>query len=135
MTSQRCCSKNGARRARRGAASGAGLDHKVGGQVAVFRTHGTQMLHHRRRGVTSPTRGTPTERGKPVAVPRVDASQGTSMRQRAQEEGASEGRPVMGRRGVAPPGNIIPPARGQTSLWSCGTRKFGQPLQKAKQMT
>ncbi len=41
---------------------------------------------------------------------------------RVEEEGASEGRAVMARIGVAPPGNIIPRESGQTSLWSFLTR-------------
>jgi hypothetical protein len=39
------------------------------------------------------------------------------MRRRVQEEGASEGRPVIGRIGVEPSGDSTQPERGQTSLW------------------
>jgi hypothetical protein len=44
--------QNGDSRARRLAAAESGLGQKARGQVAVFRTHRTQMAHHRRRGVT-----------------------------------------------------------------------------------
>jgi hypothetical protein len=45
-------SQNGDRRARLGAAAKSGLGQKARGQVAVLRTHRTQMLHHRRRDAT-----------------------------------------------------------------------------------
>lgn len=31
--------------------------------------------------------------------------------------------------------NITPHASGPTSVWSCGTKKSGQPLEEARQMT
>jgi len=42
---------------------------------------------------------------------------------RVKDEGGSERRPVTGRIGVEPAGNIIPPERAQTSLWSSVTRE------------
>ena len=50
---------------------------------------------------------------------------------RVKEEGGSEGRPVMGRIGA----ELAPRETGLTSLWSRGTRKSGQPLWEAEQMT
>jgi hypothetical protein len=57
------------------------------------------------------------------------------MRLRAKENGKSEGRPVMGWRGIEPRGNIIPRESEQTSVWSFLTRKLGKQIQEAKQMT
>jgi hypothetical protein len=57
------------------------------------------------------------------------------MGQRVHEEGASEGRAVIVRIGVAPTGNITPRESGQTSLWSLSTRELDQLAQEAKQMT
>ena len=57
------------------------------------------------------------------------------MGRRVEEEGGSEGRPVIGRIGVEPSGNITPRESGLTSLWSFVTREPGQPTQEAKQMT
>ena len=44
---------------------------------------------------------------------------------RVEEDGASEGRPAMGRIGVEPRGDITPRASGQTSVWSLGTKENG----------
>ena len=49
-------------------------------------------------------------------------SQGGLMVWSAKEEGESEGRPVMGRIGVAEQSNITPRESEQTSLWSFGAR-------------
>ena len=49
------------------------------------------------------------------------------MWQRVKDEGASEGRPVMGRLGIEPVGNIIPRASGQTSLGWGRTGEDRQP--------
>jgi hypothetical protein len=54
---------------------------------------------------------------------------------RAWEDGRSEGHPVIGWIGVEPTGNIAPRESALTSVWSCVTRKRGQPLQERKQMT
>ena len=54
---------------------------------------------------------------------------------RAWEDGRSEGHPVIGWIGVAPTGNIAPRESALTSVWSCVTRKLGQPLEERKQMT
>ena len=54
---------------------------------------------------------------------------------REWEDGRSERHPVMGWIGVAPTGNMTPRASGQTSIWSCITREFGQPREERKQMT
>ena len=77
-----------------------GLDQKVRGQVRVLRTHPAQTVAPpaERRDLTHP--GTPTERGKPVAVPlgrcRVSDTDGT-----AGKGGGRKRRPaVMGRIGV-----------------------------------
>ena len=53
------------------------------------------------------------------------------MGRRVEEEGGSEGRPVMGRIGVEPAGNITPRESGQTSVWSFLTRELGKPTQGA----
>jgi RNA-directed DNA polymerase len=53
---------------------------------------------------------------------------------RVEEDGASEGRTVIVRIGVASPDYITPRESGQTSIWSFITREPGQPLQEAKQM-
>ena len=45
-------SQNGDSRARLGAAAKSGLGQKARGQVAVLRTHRTQMVYHRRRDAT-----------------------------------------------------------------------------------
>jgi hypothetical protein len=45
------------------------------------------------------------------------------MSQRVQDEGTSQRRPVIGRIGVEPPGDITPPEREQTSLGSSVTRE------------
>ena len=98
-----------------------------------------QMAHHRRRAASFPTLGTSAQRGKLVVLLAAHAkavgkatSQEKPMGQRVKDEGASEGRPVMGWIGVDPPfdsrwpretwssawkgGDITPPERGQTSL-------------------
>jgi len=54
---------------------------------------------------------------------------------REEEDGSSERHPVMGWIGVEPTGNIAPRESALTSVWSCVTRKLGQPLQERKQMT
>ncbi len=51
-----------------------------------------------------------------------------------EEEGESEGRPVMGRIGVEPSGDSTPRESAQTSLWSLGTRERGKSAKEAKQM-
>jgi hypothetical protein len=50
---------------------------------------------------------------------------------RVEEEGASEGRAVMARIGVAPSGNSTLRESGQTSLWSFLTRELDQPIKEA----
>src|SRR5947209_19233428 len=45
------------------------------------------------------------------------------MSRRVKDGGTSECRPVTGRTGVEPPGDITPPERGQTSLGSSITRE------------
>ena len=61
------------------------------------------------------------------------------MGRRVREDGASEGRPGIGRIRVAPvgesAGNITPRASGQTSIWSLRTREPGKPIEEAEQMT
>jgi hypothetical protein len=53
--------------------------------------------------------GTNVEHGKPVALPLGERkSQDDLMGLRAEDEGASEGRPVMGRIGIASTDYIIP---------------------------
>ncbi len=53
------------------------------------------------------------------------------MGRRVEDEGESERRPVIGRIGVEPSGEITPRESGLTSLGSFVTRKPGQPLQEA----
>lgn len=57
------------------------------------------------------------------------------MELRAREDGESEGRPVMGRIGVEPNGDMIPRESGRTSIWSFITRGLDQPIKEEKQMT
>jgi len=60
-----------------------------------------------RRDLTHTVTG--AQRGKPVVSPYGKAAlQEELTRRRVKEEGASEGRPVMGRIGVEPPGDITP---------------------------
>jgi hypothetical protein len=54
---------------------------------------------------------------------------------REEEDGRSEGHPVMGWIGVKRLRNITPRASELTSVWSCVTRDLGQPLEERKQMT
>lgn len=54
---------------------------------------------------------------------------------RVQDGGASEGRLVMRRIGVAPQGNITSRASEQTSTRSFVTRALGKPTEETKQMT
>src|SRR3546814_3022435 len=61
--------------------------------------------------------------GKPVSPPLgAGRPQGMLLVMRVKECGESECRPVMGRIGVEPQGNIIPRESGQTSTWSFSTR-------------
>src|SRR5262249_41815793 len=53
------------------------------------------------------------------------------MGRRVGDEGGSERRPVIGRIGVEPSGEITPRESGPTSLGSFVTRAPGQPLQGA----
>ncbi len=57
------------------------------------------------------------------------------MELRVREDGESEGRPVTGRIGVEPNGDMIPRESGQTSIWSFITRGLDQPIKEEKQMT
>jgi RNA-directed DNA polymerase len=54
---------------------------------------------------------------------------------RVREDGESESRPVMGRIGVEPNGDITSRESGQTSIRSFITRELGKPTKEAKQMT
>ena len=68
--------------------------------------------------------GTSTERGKPVVLPtRESDSREEPMGRRVKDGGGSEGRPVIGRIGVEPTGDITPPEREPTSLGSSLTRE------------
>ena len=55
------------------------------------------------------------------------------MELRVREDGESEGRPVMGRIGVEPKGDMIPRESEQTSIRSFITRELGEPIQEEKQ--
>ena len=46
---------------------------------------------------------------------------------RVEDDGKSEGCPVMGQIGIELIGDIIPRESGQTSIWSFFTRKFEEP--------
>ncbi len=71
-----------------------------------------------------PHLGTSAERGKPVALPTgVGDSQEEPMGRRVKDEGGSERRPLTGRIGVGPPGDITPPEREPTSPGSSVTRE------------
>src|SRR5262245_55883585 len=73
-------------------------------------------------GPTHP--GTSAERGKPVVLPTRDSgSREAPMGRRVKDGGESEGRPLTGRIGVEPPGDITPPEREPTSLGSSVTRE------------
>jgi RNA-directed DNA polymerase len=54
---------------------------------------------------------------------------------RVREDGGSQRRPVIGRIGVEPEGDITPRESGQTSVWSFITREPGQLIKETKQMT
>src|SRR5208282_2992589 len=54
---------------------------------------------------------------------------------RVEEEGGSEGRPVAGRIGVEPSGEITPRESGPTSLWCLRTRPSEQLAWETEQMT
>jgi hypothetical protein len=62
-------------------------------------------------------------------------SQGTPTGGPVEEEGASEGRSVMERIGVAAQEKITPRESEQTSLWSFRARAFEQPIEEVRQMT
>ncbi len=71
-----------------------------------------------------PHLGTSTERGKPVALPsRVGDSQEEPMGRRVKDEGESECRPLTGRIGVEPTGDITSPEREPTSPGFSVTRE------------
>ena len=53
---------------------------------------------------------------------------------RVWEKGASECRPVIGRIGAEPQGDIAPRESGQTSLWSLFTRESGKTVKETEQM-
>src|SRR5947209_16794947 len=66
---------------------------------------------------------------------RESKPQGQPIDVREGEDGRSEGHSVIGWIGVAPTGDITPRESGLTSVWSCITREFGQPLKERRQMT
>jgi RNA-directed DNA polymerase len=71
-----------------------------------------------------PHLGTSTERGKPVVLPARDSdSQEEPTGRRVKDGGGSECRPLTGRIGVEPPGDITLPERAPTSLGSSLTRE------------
>jgi hypothetical protein len=99
---------------------------------AVIQSSGADAVPPaKRRGLTHTA--TTTERGKPVASPRDppvvrdSEPQGEPTGLRVQDEGASESRPVTGRIGIEPRGDIIPRASGQTSLGCERTGENSQP--------
>jgi N-terminal domain of reverse transcriptase len=68
--------------------------------------------------------GTSTERGKPVVLPPGDSDSREELTgRRVKDGGGSECRPVTGRIGVEPKGDITPPERAPTSLGSSLTRE------------
>lgn len=67
----------------------------------------------------------------PSSSPGESTPQGAPMGRRVQDEGESEGPPVMGGIGVAPTGNSTPHESGPTSLGSLRTREFDHPAQEA----
>jgi len=68
--------------------------------------------------------GTSTERGKPVVLPTGDSdSREPPTGRRVKDGGGSERRPLTGRIGVEPPGDIAPPERAPTSPGSSLTRE------------
>jgi hypothetical protein len=93
--------------------------------------------------------GTCTERGKPIDLPVVTATQesepqGEPMGLRVEDGGRSECLPVTGRIGVEPGGCTVSaaervhhPARKRADFRSRSlvTRKFGKPSRERRQMT
>jgi len=65
----------------------------------------------------------------------VGPPQGAPMGRRVADEGGSEGRSVIGRIGVEPPGEITPRESGPTSLGCLRTRPSDQLAQETEQMT
>src|SRR5262249_7307783 len=75
-----------------------GLNQTVRGQVPGLSGPRPQMSRHRPRSTTSPHAESPTERGKPTTPPAGESEpRGEPMGLWVEEEGGSEGRPVMGR--------------------------------------
>ena len=113
-----------------------GLDQKVCGQVqgsppspavAVGATGG--------EAEPKPSVIHPWDVVSPSSSLRVGPPQGASMGRRVEDEGGSEGRSVIGRIGVEPPGEITPRESGPTSLGCLRTRPSEQPAQETEQMT
>ena len=114
-----------------------GLDQKVRGQVqghspspavAVEPPANRQSLNHpmiHPWNVVSPSSSL---RGRPAA-------RRSPMGRRVEDEGGSEGRPVIGRIGVEPSGEITPRESGLTSLGCLRTRPSEQLAWEAEQMT
>lgn len=71
-----------------------------------------------------PHPGISAERGKPVVLPTGDSGpRGSPMGRRVKDGGESERRPVTGRTGVEPPGDITPRESEPTSPGSSVTRE------------
>ena len=95
-----------------------GLDQKVRGQVqGLQRSPAADDAPPAERHDLTRS-GIDAEHGKPVALPPPGESepQGVPTGLWAEDEGESECRPVIGRIGVEPSGDITPRETGQTSL-------------------
>jgi hypothetical protein len=100
-----------------------GLDQKVCGQVQAMPAHLTRTFAPPAERRTLTHFGTNAERGKPVVLSsklsaRKGAPQGKPTGLRVWEDGESEGRSVVERIEVEPPGDITSRESGQTSIWS-----------------
>ena len=113
-----------------------GLDQKVCGQVqgcppspavAVGATGG--------EAEPKPSVIHPWDVVSPSSSLRVGPPQGAPMGRRVEDEGGSERRPVTGRIGVEPPGEITPRESGLTSLGYLRTRPSGKLAEETEQMT
>src|SRR5262249_57340581 len=79
-----------------------GLGQQGGGEAAVPRTHRAPRAHPRRRGATEPARAHRRNGVSPWPSLAVRTAPAARRRQRVRDGGGSAGRPVLGRRGVAP---------------------------------
>jgi hypothetical protein len=76
---------------------------------------------------------THAKHGKPVFLPvRAGGPQGKLLGMQVEDAGESEGRPVRGRTGIEPQGDVILRESGQTSGGSLVAREFEEPFERRK---